>query len=57
MHYSIYMFTMRLTYVEYEFLKRTFYTCCTFDYVVKIMLPYDMVPQYKKLMHRITSFP
>ena len=51
MHYSIYMFTMRLTYVKYAFL-----THCTFDYVVKIMLPYDMVPQCKKLMHRITSF-
>ena len=26
-------------------------------YVVKIMLPYDMVPQCKKLKHRIVSFP
>ena len=57
MHYSIYMFTMRLTYVKYAFYKCTFYTCCTFDYVVKIMFPYDRVPQCKKLMHRITSFP
>ena len=57
MHYSIYMFTLRLTCVKYAFWKRTFNTCCTFFYVVKIMLPYDMVPQCKKLMHRIIRFP
>ena len=28
-----------------------------FFYVVKIMLPNDMVPQCKKLMYRIISFP
>ena len=53
MHYSIYMFTLRLTCVKYAFWKRTFNTCCTFFYVIKIMLPYDMVPQCKKLMRRI----
>ena len=43
MHYSIYMFTLRLTNVKYAFWKRTFNTCCTFFYVVKIMLPYRNV--------------
>ena len=56
MHYPIYMFTLRLPYLKYAFWKRSFNTCCTFFNVVKIMLPYDMVPQCKKLMHRILVF-